>query len=305
VEALLRVWYYPISTGYAGTTVNLDSLMNVDPLTLSPDDAYSDFQYITIRDQYNNFIENVKIFTSNAKKWEFNSFDLTYYKGQTIRIYFGSYNNGYGGVTSMYLDDLSFDSCDTLGPTPTPGPTAIPTITPTSPPPTSTPLPSATPLPGACSDALTNSGFEKTTGWYIPATEFSAGYSTIRVRNGTYAMRTGIYYPAHNTYSYSDAGQYATIKSSIDTATLKLWVYPYSGDTGFNDVQYVLILDEYGNWIDTLLWQRSDDQVWDFKHYDISEYIGETIRVHFGTYNNGYGGVTSMFVDDVTLEVCP
>ena len=34
-------------------------------------------------------------------------------------------------------------------------------------------------------------------------------------------------------------------------------------------------------------------------------YNGWPIRLQFGTFNNGYGGVTSMYVDDVTLCTVP
>ena len=71
------------------------------------------------------------------------------------------------------------------------------------------------------------------------------------------------------------------------------------------DVQYVLILDWYGNWIDTLLWQRKDTQAWKLHSFDISRYAGDYVRVQFGTYNDGWGGVTAMYVDDTSLQVCP
>ena len=31
---------------------------------------------------------------------------------------------------------------------------------------------------------------------------------------------------------------------------------------------------------------------------------GETIAVHFETYNNGWGGTTAMYIDDVSLMAC-
>jgi len=71
------------------------------------------------------------------------------------------------------------------------------------------------------------------------------------------------------------------------------------------DVQYVLILDWYGNWIDTLLWQRKDTQAWALHSFDLSRYAGDYVRVQFGTYNDGWGGVTAMYVDDASLQVCP
>jgi hypothetical protein len=72
-----------------------------------------------------------------------------------------------------------------------------------------------------------------------------------------------------------------------------------------SDVQYVLVLDQFDNWIDTLLWQRSDAQVWKLHTFDLSQYSGQSIKIQFGTFNDGLGGVTAMYVDDVSLQMCP
>jgi bacillopeptidase F (M6 metalloprotease family) len=69
-------------------------------------------------------------------------------------------------------------------------------------------------------------------------------------------------------------------------------------------VQYVLILDQWGNWIDTLVWQLKN-QGWVYKEFGLKSYAGEIIQINFGTYNDGANGVSSMYVDDVKFEVCP
>jgi hypothetical protein len=71
------------------------------------------------------------------------------------------------------------------------------------------------------------------------------------------------------------------------------------------DVQYILILNQYGYWIDTLYWDRSDEGGWVYHEFDLSAYAGWVISVQFGTYNDGYNGVTAMYVDDATLGICP
>jgi hypothetical protein len=108
------------------------------------------------------------------------------------------------------------------------------------------------------------------------------------------------------------------------TATLSMWVYPISGETSITlaapqltvgepvdtqfssaDFQYILILDEDNNLIESLDIDLSNSQTWTHKSFDLSDYIGwYPFKLHFGTYNNGYGGVSAMYVDDVTLEVC-
>jgi hypothetical protein len=71
------------------------------------------------------------------------------------------------------------------------------------------------------------------------------------------------------------------------------------------DVQYLLVLDQWGNWIDTLLWRRSNERYWNYFQYNLGRFIGSTIQLQWGTYTNGWDGVTSMYVDDVSLRACP
>lgn len=46
-------------------------------------------------------------------------------------------------------------------------------------------------------------------------------------------------------------------------------------------------------------------KVWTSMSFDLSGYTGATIMLQWGTFNNGTGGITSMYVDDVILQVCP
>lgn len=217
---------------------------------------------------------------SQNHHWINRVYDLTMYAGKTVTLIFGVYNDGdgYSGQTVMYVDDVYLNTC-----------------TGTPPPP-----------PVVCSERVGNGGFENNSSWYIPATAFSAGYSSFLQRTGLRSMRSGIYYLVHNTYSYSDFGQSVYLPGWADTATLTFYEYSMSGDWWDpSDVQYLLVLDMWGNWIDTLLWQRENDAWWEPIVIDLSAYIGWTIKLQWGTYNNGYGGVSSMYVDDVSLRVCP
>jgi hypothetical protein len=226
----------------------------------------------------------------------------------------GSVQIGAGLPSGAYLPIIWYNLISP--PTPIPSPTV--TVTPTD-----TPVPTVTPSPG-CSDLIDNSGFENSTAWEIPITNYSAGYSTERPRNGLRSMRTGIDPPDFNRYSYSSARQKVSISSSADSATLSMWVYPISGETSLTltapeltigepvdvqfssgDFQYILVLDQYNNLIASLDIDLSNRQKWTHKSFDLLNYRGwGPIKIHFGTYNNGYGGVTAMYVDDVTLEVC-
>ena len=51
-------------------------------------------------------------------------------------------------------------------------------------------------------------------------------------------------------------------------------------------------------------YDKLNNRTWEYKTVFLNEYIGQSISVDFGTYNDGFGGVTAMYVDDVTLSIC-
>lgn len=233
--------------------------------------------------------------------------------------------------------------------TPTPTKTQSPTITPT-PTTTRTPTPTPTgtvtlPVVGekaylplilrqpmiSCTNLILNGGFEEDTAWEIPATEYSAAYSTAQQHTGARSMRTGIDYYPHNRYSYSSARQLVTIPTSFDWVRLYFWRYAISSEatdrpesdisavlppepriglpfgdsplTGY-DAQYVLILDANNNVLETLVWMLVNQPSWIYQEFLLDDYAGRAVKIQFGTYNDGYYGISAMYVDDVSIEVC-
>jgi hypothetical protein len=318
----LRFWLYPTSTE------PLSKALPAQPVTDKLDSAplASDVQYVMVLKPGATLADDTRWETvywsrSNDQFWSFHEFnlDVTKYAGKNIKIQLGTFNDGYDGITGMYVDDVTLDVCNsgTTPPpvvTPTPGPTATPVATGT---------PAPTPLPGTCNERVANNSFETVSNWDIPATRFSAGYSTDLAHTGVQSMRTGITVDTFNRFSYSDARQFVSIPSGSTSATLSLWAYqlteetpaiymptpvahgPFSVQSGANDIQYVLILDQWQNWIGTLLWQRQNTAAWTNYTFDLSNYIGKSIYIQFGTYNDGLDGITSMYMDDVSLQACP
>jgi bacillopeptidase F (M6 metalloprotease family) len=79
-------------------------------------------------------------------------------------------------------------------------------------------------------------------------------------------------------------------------------VTPSRSDAG--DAQYVLILNPANGVISqTLLWQLSNAQAWQGYVFDLAPYAGQAILLHFGVLNDGAGGSTGLYVDDVSLVV--
>ncbi|MFQ5435052.1 MAG: carboxypeptidase regulatory-like domain-containing protein [Anaerolineae bacterium] len=198
---------------------------------------------------------------------------------------------------------------------PNPTPTATPTGTPT-------PTATATTPPPSCSEWVNNGGFETNDAWQIPANAYPAAYDTAVVHSGGRAMRAGIINPADNRNSYSSFWQWVQIPANAPNATLSFWLYPVSGEPGMGrrpsgwqapdirqrtlteDAQFVLIFDQNGQQ-HTLLFQRQNDQAWTFQQFDLMQFRGQTFQIYFGAYNDGFSGVTGMYVDDVSLQVCP
>lgn len=286
-----------------------------DEKALAPE--ASDSQYILILNPNTGEIIETLLWWAprNVAGWQYREFNLGQYAGRTIRIQYGTFNNGYGGRSVMYVDDLVVDTCGNVTPPP----------------------------PPLCTERIGNGGFENNSSWYIPYTNYSAGYSTWLAHTGLRGMRTGIVYWFHNRYAYSDVRQTVTIPAGAGSATLKFYAYSMTGETPAyrpeeapqgarvelpvgaadtealepiiqarsaeanlaGDVQYLLVLDQWGNWIDTLLWRRSNESYWRPFQFNLNRYIGRTIMLQWGTYNDGWNGVSSMYVDDVSLQACP
>jgi PKD repeat protein len=176
----------------------------------------------------------------------------------------------------------------------------------------------------SCVDLVVNGGFEQQDGWGLPGTVYTATYTTEPVRSGGRAVRVGIVDPADNVASYSSVRQLVTIPAAATAATLQVWLYLVSGSSAaalnapslaattpgpalvpaVTDAQYLLILGESGQILETLMWQRTDDRRWALHEYDLLDYAGQSIRLHFGASNDGVDTTTGMVVDDVSLAVC-
>ncbi len=175
----------------------------------------------------------------------------------------------------------------------------------------------------SCVEGIANGGFEDDGDWLIPETPYLAAYTTVITHSGGRSMRAGIVEPGDNVYSYSSVRQTVSVPTDTISATLRFWLYPMSGEPPgalipplwplaasieeaalAGDVQYVIVIDE-NDVTSSLVSQRTNDQAWTFYEFgDLGIYAGQTIKLQFGVYNDGADGVTAMYVDDVSLEVC-
>lgn len=194
-----------------------------------------------------------------------------------------------------------------------------------------------------CGEGLGNGGFEEDANWTLPGTAYPAAYSTAMAHGGERSLRAGILMTDANVYSYSAADQTIAfptgVPTDVETATLTVWWWPvttedeltrtvtsaaggYAADLATlqaivdgvtpapgavvadGDRQYVILTNENNKVITSLLWARSNAQQWQETTFDLTPYLGRQLRVHIGVYNDGVGGVTSMYADDVAAQFC-
>jgi len=172
-------------------------------------------------------------------------------------------------------------------------------------------------------DVVINGGFEAEGGWELDAAH-PAEYRAEVAVDGARGAYVGLDQEA-NTFTYSSARQGVTIPAGAAAATLTAHVYPVSGETGARaasptwqpeqaanagvcdgDAQYLLLIDDQtGGIVETLFWQRTNGRQWHEYSFDLASYAGRGLVLHFGVCNDGQGGRTGMFVDDVSLVVQP
>ena len=95
-----QVWPVTSESGLAGRTLPFTRhTPNATP-------AVGDAQYLLIMDG-STILETLFWELADATDWQLRAFDLSTYRGQTITLHFGVYNDGTGGNTALYVDDAA------------------------------------------------------------------------------------------------------------------------------------------------------------------------------------------------------
>jgi hypothetical protein len=230
-----------------------------------------DFGYVYLRPEGGGWrlLQSVR---QDVPEWTEVVRDLSAYAGQSVTLRFGTYNDGRGGVSSMYIDDVSAGAGP--GPAPTPSP---------------------------CSERTVNGDFETDEGWAIFDTPYDARYSTAVARTGRRSMQLGMADPAENTFSYSSAEQQLSIPTGA-RATLSLW-YSVPQGGGRGDYGYVLIRPDGGAWRILRIVQEATDG-WTALQEDVSQLAGQAFTLRLGMRNDGGSEHAVMYVDSVSGEAC-
>ena len=248
----------------------------------------------------------LQVVRQDVETWTRVRHDLRAYAGQQVTLRFGTFNDGRGDVSSMYVDDVTIGIPEGT-PTPTPTLTLSPTATRTpSPTPTATatatPTPTPTSTPAPCSELAVNGDFETDEGWAISNTPYKARYVG-QARTGQRSLQLGIASSTENQFSYSSVEQQFTVPAGV-RAVLRFW-YRMPDPGGEGDYGYFLLRSGSESWrVVRIVRERSAD--WTPLEVDVSHYAGRSFTLRLGTRNDGAwdGAAAVMYVDSLSLQGC-
>lgn len=210
------------------------------------------------------------------------------------------------GATATRTATASPTASATASATPTATPTASATSTPTGEPPTETPLPPATPTSTATvhfDQLVVNPGFETEAGWLLMSTGegYAPVYTVSRRLEGQRSLRLGSD-TASLGEGWSIAEQSLALPAGTTSATLSLGYFPLCAP-GEGDAILVRIISSVdGSALFSDRW-LSYASSWQSRSYGLLEWAGQSVRLQIAVYNDGLGGMTAAYVDDVQVRV--
>jgi hypothetical protein len=204
----------------------------------------------------------------------------------------------FGGTSTAAPTSTSTTTTSTTSPSTTSTTaTTTPSSTTTS---TST---TSTTAPPSGGQLVSNGGFE--TGAFSPWITGGGAPTPVLVASGahtgTYSARLGT---PSGTQPRGDSSVYetVTVPSSASKATLSFWYWPASNDNVFFDWQTAQIRDTSGRNLAQIFKTASNARTWTLRTFDLTAYRGKTIQLWFNVHEDGFGGLTEMFLDDVAVN---
>lgn len=167
------------------------------------------------------------------------------------------------------------------------------------------PLVTFTPPPPVCQELVPNHEFASNTGWLMLLSNYAARYTPEQLVSAPRSLRVGMA-PGDNYEGFSSARVPFDVPANATSVTLTMQYLPKSGSNPGSDGQYIGILDSGGSYIQSIIpyGQMNNFDNWAELTFDLAGYKGQTIYLYVGAKNDGAGGTTSLYVDDVSIQAC-
>jgi hypothetical protein len=261
---------------------------------------YDDAQYIAVIDPATNVVLDWLLWIRMYDQaWvTAGPIDLLPWTGTTIKLEFGTYNDGLGGVTYTFFDDVDLTICPAVPPT-------------------------------SCDNYTVNPDFEGIGGWIAKPSSLLPTYTTQYWFSPFWSVLSGVADGAPNPFpgvwTTTEFYQTVTIPADAYYTKLSMRLLPHStqiaslapettapeiSDETYapmaSESQYAFIMDATGTIDYQMLfkWPHLDSLTWLYREFDVIDFRGQTISVLFGAANDGINGDTGLYVDDVFLYIC-
>ncbi len=166
----------------------------------------------------------------------------------------------------------------------------------------------AAPMQQGCYNAVIDGGFEQRNWWALGGGLLPAQYVTSPTHSGAWAVQSGNPANAASIQAYSTVRQTVTIPVNAASAVLTFWVWTITEANPGNDRQEALLLTPGASVLSVspgAVWSElTNSGAYRSITVDVSGQRGRTMDLTFSVYNDGAGGRTWMFVDDVALTIC-
>jgi hypothetical protein len=150
---------------------------------------------------------------------------------------------------------------------------------------------------------IQNGGFETgTLASWTPGGVVSPTISTVEKHAGSFSALAGASSgsePNGDDFLY----QTITIPSTATKATLTFWYWPSTTDTITYDWQEAQVQNTSGTMLAQIMKVCSNTQAWTQVTYDLTSYKGQAIRIYFNDHQDGFGDLTYMYLDDISVNV--
>lgn len=233
-------------------------------------------------------------------------------------VYLPQLSRAWEAPTPIWTPTHTPSATPTATETFTPTPTAMDTATPTSTPiatetatPTSTPTATSTPAL-VCTEQVINGDFETDQAWQFGPTLRPPAYAADPTGGGSRVLRLGIVQDSEDVETWSYAWQTVSPLPAEASVTLQFRYYGVSQDAT-SDWAEVLIRDTNGVPLKLVLWLPGatlDTRRWETHSLTLpadwlARLAGQPLQLYFNVYNNGNGVPSALYLDDVSLLVCP
>ncbi|HCP91575.1 MAG TPA: hypothetical protein DIT76_05970 [Spartobacteria bacterium] len=147
---------------------------------------------------------------------------------------------------------------------------------------------------------IVNAGFE--TGsfspWVIDGVNNSPVVTTAQAHSGTHSALLGT---VSGLEPLGDSSFYQQFTVPAAGGTLSFWHWDFTTDNIAYDWQDVYVTNTSGTILATISHTCANTSDWVHKTFDMTPYAGQTVRIKFLVHQDGFGDLTSMYVDDVEL----